>query len=80
MTYFVKVTRLKSTYYTIQNTVNTEMTHHNYKFITFCVVKVKQNTNKILYPVNVYSFTPAVTLQTHCTCGPARRAHTQKWL
>ena len=28
MTYFVKVTRLNSTDYTIQNTVNAEMTHH----------------------------------------------------
>ena len=31
MTYFVKVTRLDSTDYTIKNTVNTEMTHHNNK-------------------------------------------------
>ena len=33
----------------------------------------------LMYPVNVYLFTPAVTLQTHCTCGPIRRAHTEKW-
>ena len=33
-----------------------------------------------MYPVNVYSFTPTVTLQTHCTCGPTRKAHTKKWL
>ena len=25
-----------------------------------------------MYPGNVYLFTPAVTLQTHCTCGPTR--------
>ena len=30
-----------------------------------------------MYPVNVYSVTPEVTLQTHCTCGPTRRAHTE---
>ena len=30
MTFFVKVTRLDSTDYAIKNTVNAEMTHHNY--------------------------------------------------
>ena len=33
-----------------------------------------------MYPDKVYSFTPAVTLQTHYPCGPTRRAHTEKWL
>ena len=54
MTYFVKVTRLNSTDYTIK-TLHMPKSHHSnklYVLISFCVIKCKQNTKKTIHIVD----------------------------